>query len=383
MRIDWEIIGKSISGNLSEEEKSQFDKWLNGSSEHLKFYNAVRVRKQKKDGSGLSDSDLKQYRRQYTHKIDELAKQGRRVGLRFLYYAASFVIPLIIATLFILNSQKNNFISVSEKLEIKPGESKAVLITAKGKKVLLDSISKHLPVEDGVEIKAVGNSLIYTGSNDIVDKVPENKLVIPRGGEYRLVLADGTKVWLNADSELRYPVSFMGNIRKVYLKGEAYFDVTHNKEMPFVVVTDNLDVKVYGTEFNVNTHREDIVQTTLVEGSVSVKIKGQKEVVISPFQMAELNVRKGDLNIRTVDVENYVAWRYGEYVFDNQSLELILEELSLWYDVEIFYMNKVVKDLHFSGYLKKYDSIDKILNLIERTTHVKFEIKGKAIYVKK
>lgn len=383
MTIDWEIINKSLSGKLSEEEKGYLNKWLSESEDHRVLYDSIKIKRGKNVAVELSDTYMKKYRAQYLAKLDSVSKPSVKIGNRLLYYAASLIIPLMIATFYLLNNQKYDSVRLVEMNSIKPGESKAVLVTANGEKVLLDTISKNIPLQSGADIKAVNRSLVYSLNADNVEEIAENKLIIPRGGEYQLVLADGTKVWLNADSEIKYPVVFKGDKRVVYLKGEAYFDVTKNKEKPFIVKTDNIDVKVYGTEFNVNTHRENLVQTTLVEGSVSVKARGKQEVMITPSQMAELNVKDGILNVKNVDVENFVAWKNGEYVFEDETLNVILQELSLWYDVEVFYMNKDAKNLRFSGYLKKYDSIDKILKFIEKTTHVKFEVKTNAIYVKK
>ncbi len=383
MTIDWEIINKSLSGELSEGEREILNKWLADSELHRNMYDNIKIKRGKNTSVEISDADLKKYKTQYFAKLDTYGKSSIIIKNRFIYYAASLIIPLMIATFFLLKNYKFESERLADMSSIKPGESKAVLVTANGEKVFLDTISRNILLQSGADIKTVDKSLVYSENAENIETIVENKLIIPRGGEYKLVLADGTKVWLNADSEMRYPVVFKGDKRVVYLKGEAYFDVAKNKEKPFIVKMDNVDIRVYGTEFNINTHIENLVQTTLVEGSVSVKAKGSVEVMIKPSQMAELNIKDGNLNVKNVDVENYVAWKDGEYVFEDQTLDVILQELSLWYDVEVFYMNKDVKNLHFSGYLKKYDSIEKILRLIEKTTHVKFEIKRKAIYVKK
>lgn len=175
----------------------------------------------------------------------------------------------------------------------------------------------------------------------------------------------------------------MGKERRVWLEGEAYFEVTKDAAKPFIVEVNGMEIKVYGTQFNVNTRRDDQMQTTLVEGSVSVKPKGLAEVRLKPNQQAVFNKLVGRVTVREVDVLSYVAWQRGNYYFENKSIGEILDELSLWYDIQVFFMNNEVSNERFSGYLPRYEEIDELLSLIEKTSHVRFEIKGRVIVVRK
>ena len=204
-----------------------------------------------------------------------------------------------------------------------------------------------------------------------------------RGEKLLVLLPDGSRVWLNADSKLTYPEQFAKYNRDVTLEGEAYFEVTKDATRPFIVEANGMEVKVYGTRFNVNTRRDDQIQTTLVEGSVSVKPKGLKEVMLEPNQQAVFNKLAGRVTVRDVDVMSYVAWQRGNYYFENKSIGEILDELSLWYDIQVFFMNNEVRNERFSGYLPRYEEIDRLLSLIEKTSHVQFEIKGRVIIVRK
>ena len=178
-------------------------------------------------------------------------------------------------------------------------------------------------------------------------------------------------------------MKFSGNERRVYLEGEAYFEVAKNVTKPFIVEANGMEVKVYGTKFNLNTRRVDQMHTTLVEGSVSVKPRGQSEVMLKPNQQAIFNKLSGRVSVRDVDVMPYVAWHQGNYYFENKSMGEILDELSLWYDIQVFFMNPEMKNERFSGYLPRYEQIDGLLSLIEKTSHVRFEIKGRVIVVRK
>ena len=205
---------------------------------------------------------------------------------------------------------------------------------------------------------------------------------VPRGGEYTLVLADGTTVYLNAESELRFPKQFKGKSRKVYLEGEGYFDVQRDEKQPFVVEVKQVEVRVLGTSFGIRAYTgEANVLTTLVRGRVNVEAGG-KQVELSPGQQADFNRGNDRLTVTEVDVEQYVSWKDGRLVFDNKPLEFILEELGRWYSFDVFYTNKELKGIPYSLNIKKHEDIAHVLKFIERTGKVKFEINKNTIIVK-
>ena len=272
--------------------------------------------------------------------------------------------------------------------EITPGKSRAVLITADQIVHELNGLQEQREIEvgNGMVIKQGGANLEY---DSLVVPVQEaalamNTLKIPRGGEFRLKLSDGTNVYLNSASELKYPVCFDEKERKVYLSGEAYFEVTKDSNRPFYVVTEEVQIRVYGTEFNVNTNQPGKVHTVLVNGKVGVKKRGMTgEIVMKPGELASFDRKAGTFEVKEVDVRQYVLWKDGYFTFENESLEQILNTLSFWYDVDVFFQSESAKQLVFTGYMKRYSDISEILDAITDVVGVNFTINGKTIIVSK
>lgn len=208
-----------------------------------------------------------------------------------------------------------------------------------------------------------------------------NELIVPAGGEYRLVLSDGSVVYMNSESRLKYPVKFIEDKRVVKLEGEAYFDVTHDEQHPFIVHTEQLNVKVLGTGFNVMAYKGDArTEVTLVPGKVDVKSKNISEI-LTPSRQFVMNNDTREYEVRSVNVNTYVDWKNGILNFDAMPLEELGEKVSRWYGVKFFFSKESLKYLKFSGAFKKYNNIDYILDLIEATTDVSFELKGDVVIV--
>lgn len=209
-----------------------------------------------------------------------------------------------------------------------------------------------------------------------------NKVIVPTGGEYNLILSDGTTVYLNAESKIEFPVKFSGKERVVTLEGEAYFQVAASKKHPFIVKTKDMDVLVTGTEFNVKAYPDELnVQTTLLKGNVSVFTGfGKKEEVgIIPAQQAQWNRKKAALEVREVDPALFTAWRNGQFIFRQDRLEDIMRTLARWYDVEVVYLDESIKDMAFAGKLDRSEDITPILNVLRATDKLTVEVNGKRI----
>ena len=209
-----------------------------------------------------------------------------------------------------------------------------------------------------------------------------NKVIVPTGGEYNLILSDGTTVYLNAESKIEFPVKFSGKERVVTLEGEAYFQVAASKKHPFIVKTKDMDVLVTGTEFNVKAYPDELnVQTTLLKGNVSVFTGfGKKEEVgIIPAQQAQWNRKKAALEVREVDPALFMAWRNGQFIFRQDRLEDIMRTLARWYDVEVVYLDESIKDMAFAGKLDRSEDITPILNVLRATDKLTVEVNGKRI----
>ena len=215
-------------------------------------------------------------------------------------------------------------------------------------------------------------------------KIVHNRLIIPRGKMYRLVLEDGTKVWLNSETELSYPSRLAGTKREVKLLGEAFFEVTPDKERPFYVKANGMDIRVLGTSFNVSAYQDsESTSTTLVEGSVAVSTANGAERTITPSERLAYNKKSHQLSVEKVDTELYTSWINGVYIFKNMPLEEILEKLSRWYDFSVTYQDETLKHTRFSLTADRKTDIDKLLEVINYTSDVKLEKQGKSINVKK
>jgi transmembrane sensor len=266
--------------------------------------------------------------------------------------------------------------------DIAPGKNTATLTLANGKTINLSD------TKTGVVINT--NKLSYNDGTDLNGRHPElvsgsppQQLTAstPRGGTYIITLPDGTKVWLNADTKLEFPSEFGKNKQRiVHLSGEAYFEVAKNKRMPFIVVTDKQEVTVLGTHFNISAYGdEEASKTTLLEGSVKVTAFGIVRM-LSPGQQTSL---KGDeISIENVDIEDQIAWKNGNFVFNDEDLESIMRKISRWYDVEIYYQDRPQKPSSL-GMLSRSKNLSALLKVLESSGKVHFKVEGRRVIVMK
>ena len=207
-----------------------------------------------------------------------------------------------------------------------------------------------------------------------------HKLNIPRGGEFFVCLSDGTKVWLNSESELKYASEFVGEERRVYLTGEAYFEVAHNPNKPFFVESKNLQIQVLGTSFGVRVYKdEDYALTTLEEGQVNIHT-ATSSVTLKPGEQAKLH--DNEITVNKVNTCSYTAWRNGKYIFINEPLGNIMKTLARWYDINIFYTSSKLEQIQFTGELIRYKNIEELLSKFEILEKVKFEIRNNTVTIK-
>jgi len=273
--------------------------------------------------------------------------------------------------------------------DIAPGGNKAVLILADGSAIVLDSASNGTISQQGnIKVQKLNNGLLaYTINGWQVSENDEafyNTISTPRGGQYQVTLAVGTKVWLNAASSIRFPVTFTGTERKVEITGEAYFEVAKNKAMPFKVKAATSEIEVLGTHFNVNAYDDEAsIKTTLLEGSVKVSVPGlaakQSPKYLLPGQQSGINKEGKILVTDKVDTEEAVAWMKGHFQFKSADLKTILRQIARWYDVDIEYRGEV--NLHFTGQLTRNENVSKVFKELALTGEVHFNIDGKRIVV--
>ena len=380
--IDFEIIWKKIHNQASEEEEILLNLWLSENSLHRKYYeSALRYYT---NGSQFANSpaELKKALRNIHHKTGIHSPYRNTRILAVASVAAS-----ILFMIYFQFSAPNNPEEIKNEQQVQsivPGSNKAILILADGSEYDLTTGNKSIITTDGTEIKNTGNQLEYIGTAGQNADIKYNTLKIPRGGEYFLILSDSTKVWLNSETTLRFPVQFAADDRNVELTGEAYFEVSKNEKKPFVVSSGNHLVKVLGTQFNISSYADNPnIYTTLAEGKVEVSSISNPEVtlMLRPSEQSILNSNNNQIQKRTIDVNQYVAWKDGRFVFRDQTLEEIMRTLSKWYDVQVVFSNEADKQLMFTGNLERYADFGDILAKIEKTNEVNFSINNNTITI--
>lgn len=373
------LLSKALLGMLSEEEKRALQQWREESPENEQLY-----------GSVMNTGYIVQKSREVANVdivngyMNVLQKRKRNVRVRrirrIVSVAAGVVLPLLAVVLWYGTRQKSD---VPEQVAsvIRHGEVKAELVLADGTtRILSSGVTDSLFVQQGASVVVQDQGVSYQGDSSVVEE-RYNTLRVPRGGEYSITLSDGTIVYLNAESELRYPVKFVGEDRRVYLSGEAYFDVVHDKAHPFVVDVKNSTVRVLGTSFDVRAYAdEDEVLTTLVQGSVRFSA-GKESVILEPGEQVVLD-KSGRLETREVDSYLYTAWKDGVFAFKRQRLEEIMKVVARWYDVNVFWENVSQKEVTFTGKMKRYDDFSKVVEMLEMTGNTEFMIKENNIFIR-
>ena len=362
---------------LNDEEVTA---WLK-EKDHVELLDEIAAIRQKLSGQSYGENGEEEFL--YLEK-SIYDRKSRRMTLRW-----SIAASIILLVGLFVGRTINGVRDIHEEQELaksvmQPGTSKAILMMADGKEVVLEQGQNlNILLNERVRVATSSQGIVYEEYGKGMVTEEYNKLTTPVGGEYSLVLSDGTKVFLNADSELKYPVEFSDGKRIVDLKGEAYFEVHKDSLRPFVVRMNGSEVTVLGTSFNVNTYGDDgQIYTTLVNGSVRVSsVKNGQAEVLKPGMQSVMDVQSGQLTVREVDVEPYVAWREGRFVFRAMTLDLIMRQLQRWYDFEVFYQNPELKDYEFRGVIKRDMDLDKVLSVIKVTTNVDFEVKGKVITI--
>ena len=376
------LIVKYLQGCISPEEKVMLDKWLEESSENREIYHRVQGRVNREERQRII---RKLNKRAAWERVDRNTKKYRHPILRrCMKYAATIVLPLFMVGVgFYLIRDKEEIHPVAEMVKISPGVTKAELVLADGHKVVLGTETiDSLVSEEGVNIVKDGNGVSYLGNKEEGD-LAYNIMRVPRGGEFKVRLQDGTLVYMNSETELKYPVRFVGKERRVYLSGEAYFEVQRDTTKPFIVVMNGNEVRVLGTEFNVRSYEDEKCQfTTLVAGKVLLTTHDHRCIELLPNEQGIVDPQ-GDIRKEQVDVALYTAWKDGNFVFRKQSLEHIMEIVERWYDLKVIFEDEWCKQVSFSGNVERYDDFSKLAEMLEATGSVKFRIKNNEIYVTK
>lgn len=382
------LIAAELADTITEEEKILLEKWMQKEPSHPKIYHQITERLEKGEDikSWWYEPSVKADWKKVKNKLSYQQSQNK-IGRHLHYYAAIILLLIGIASTILYLKETpslSQFSELCEETSIKAGSSKAILTLANGEKVILEETTTDSIKADGTLIEKKEGGLAYQSAENTTLEEQEvfNVLNIPNGGEYKLTLADGTKVWVNSASELKYPVKFMGHSRTVYIKGEAYFEVTQNLEKPFIVKTTNhMEIKVLGTHFNVSAYENDpTIATTLSEGKVLVS-NGQNSVDLIPNQQAVFEKANAQLTCRNVDAYQYLSWKDGKFIFEGETLENIMERLSRWYDIQVFFRGSRVRTLRFSGDLEKYKDFSTAIRMLEKVSRIKVEIKNNTVFI--
>lgn len=321
----------------------------------------------------------------FLHQTHLKKRTGSIQLFRKYAVAATILIALSVSTYFILKRSNDSKRLFAAGKNLTPGGNKAILTLADGSKISLTDVANgHITKQAGITItKTKAGQLVYTASKtETASGIPSyNTIETPKGGQYQVILPDGTNVWLNAASSLRYPAAFSGSERKVELNGEAYFEVAKNPAMPFRIVSKGQVAEVLGTHFNINSYADEPgIKTTLLEGSVRIlNLRSNHTAILKPGQQSNTAV-SGAVDVTDVNPEQYIAWKSGKFIFADSNIESIMRQVSRWYNVDIEYRGDITKE-KFGGRASRFNNVAELLEILELTDQVHFEINGRRIIV--
>ena len=376
------IIQKSLKGKLSESEERQLSGWRKVSDENERAFQ--RMISEDFYTVGMEKLETYDYRVAYGRFLQRKYQQRRkRKFLINVVRVAAVALPFIIAlVLYVgLNRDEEQTLRPSLATNILPGTSKAVLTLANGQMIPLGKeTTDSTIITDGTQISASGSGITYADGGES-EAVVYNKLDIPRGGEFCLTLSDGTRVWLNSETSIQYPVAFGAKERRVFVQGEAYFEVAKDAKKPFTVQFMSSSVTVLGTSFNIRAYPEEKrSQTTLAEGSVRIYSPGSS-MLLKPGEQAEVSALSGEMVKQEVEVKNFTSWKDGRFVFEQQPLEDIMRTLERWYDIRVIFKDEGAKRISLSGNMKRYGDFSQVMKMLQMTGDVRFELHGNDVYI--
>ena len=374
-----DVMRRLLWGETTEEEREQ---WMR----EVKEAHCGEVLEQLSDKSyvnrrleGYKAWDEKEAFRRFVEEVKRIKKR-RQIRRRMAWSAVAAGIACLVGVALLPEpawKTEPSALAVQNEV-VMPGSTKATLRLAGNETIRITENSMQIAGKEKSHIRYADGKLTYAAKEEAAELV-YNELEVPVTGEFNVVLDDGTQVWVNAASHLKYPVQFVGKERKVFLEGEAYFVVTKDS-IPFVVSTSRGDIRVLGTTFNVKAYEEEIaMQATLVEGKVLVA-QGEKEIELAPGEQGTVTAN-GEMEKREVDVEEFVGWRTGVYVFRKQALGTIMRDLSRWYGVSVFFQNEDLKQVCFTGNLKRYDTINEFLNVLQRTGDIRYRTNSNTVII--
>ena len=374
-----EFIVRKLNHELTTAEERQFQCWLAEDQAHRSLFQEIEsISLRSKEAKIVFEPDIELA----LQKVKSRRARMERLRHRIWQYAALILVALGLG-IYGTYRFADRLDEVTDGVDA--GSSRAILHLASGEKIVLgeEMAETYLKRTEVNDIWLDSNRVLrYRAKEKAIEGVRENRLEVPVGGEYRLTLSDGTRVWLNAASSLTYPEVFQDRERVVELTGEAFFEVKPDTALPFIVKTQGMRVKVLGTTFNVKAYPDELkLYTTLVEGKVEVFSDYlHRGVMLYPGEQAVSD--SSEIQKRQVNVQPYISWKEGKFVFINAPLGEICKQIARWYDVDVFYMNQQVKDYHFSAWFKRSSSINEVINILEKTKKISLDLKGRILTVK-
>nr|WP_121271474.1 FecR family protein [Pedobacter schmidteae] len=369
-----ELLRKYADGTCTEDEKLVFEQWyLNLNRTHHSQLTEIEL-------------DQAEHEMRVVLAIGSVAKSKRL----WPYYAVTATVLLCLGIGFLFN-KSSTLLTVEQKVKsnalanIKPGKNVAILTLSNGKNITLSDIKSGVVIDatkltynDG---SAVANNDGLNSNDSFYSGVL--KANTPRGGTYQIILSDGTKVWLNASSELKFPASFnQSKQRSVELSGEAYFEVAKSKIKPFIVHSNGQEIEVLGTHFNVNSYLDEkVTKTTLLEGAIKLKLLKGDNPASYVLRAGQQAIAGHNIVIRNIDAMDAIDWKNGMFIFNKESLESIMRKLSRWYDVDIVFENEKLKSRLLGGTVSRFSTVTEVLEVLELTELAHFKIKGRSIIV--
>lgn len=356
------IVVNRLLNISTDKENVEFDSWINKDTRNKDLYDRIIGEKRFTNNFNTytnidENKAWEAYKGKYASKENKVFKSILKIASVII-----ILVGILIPRLTSVDDLKDSIIL--------PKDAMATLIESDG------SIKELVNTKMECSISAKNNV------EEEVESIKYNEIITPKGGEFLLVMEDGSKVWLNASTRIKYPTSFDKKRREVYLEGEAYFEISKDTNRPFFVNLNNgASIEVLGTSFNVSSYNFNAnIETVLEKGKVSINLLGSK-LGLNPGELGIMDIRTNAISKKKVDTELYTDWRKGNYAFCNESVDNIFKRLSLWYDINVEYKDECVKEILFSGSIKKYDNIYPLLSAMEISGGIKFDIRDKKIIV--
>ena len=378
-----ELIYKDLSGNATKEEQLKLDTWKNESEQNRMLYEQICSDEVMRGKIRLyRNSDVQSAFNSFIQRREQ-KNSRRRLIIRISRYAAIIALPLLLVLFYWYQEkvEEKSPLEVAHTMMIK--KNVPVLTLSNGQQMVLYNQDLTLNEENGVQItmKSEGE-MQYITSDSTKEEMVYNTLTTPSQCDFSFTLADGTRVWLNAQSSLRYPVAFTGKERVVYAEGEIYLEVAKDAEHPFFVVSNGMKVEVLGTSFNVNAYPDEtFTEVTLVEGRVAAHVD-DKIYNLLPSKQLRWDKNNGMVDIKAVNVNDYIAWKNGQYIFKGKPLVEVAKVLQRWYEVEIIFENKGCEQAIYTGVINKEERIDVFVERLDVTSKFDCRVEGNKVFIK-